>query len=100
MILKKDARVYKEHISYLAKAYMLRNNYKKFEENNLVLSITAFFQDKRRRDVANLTQHIPDALNQVWYNDDSQIIELIVKKYIDRMNPRLILELKEINRNY
>lgn len=48
-------------------------------------------------DVDNLVKSICDALNGIAYNDDSQIVDLIVGKYQDAANPRAEIFLEELD---
>jgi Holliday junction resolvase RusA-like endonuclease len=61
------------------------------------LSIDLWLPDRRRRDVDNCAKSICDALNGIAYQDDSQIVELIVRRHVDRERPRaeVIIECAE-----
>jgi len=52
-----------------------------------------YFQDGRRRDIDGPLKSLLDAMNGVIYNDDSQIVKLVVEKFIDRQNPRTEVEI-------
>lgn len=47
---------------------------------DLMACMTFYFSDARRRDLDNLIKIIMDALNNVLYKDDSQIIKIIASK--------------------
>lgn len=48
-----------------------------------------FFRDSAHRcDIDNLTKSVQDALNGIAYRDDSQIVEVVASKAIDRERPR------------
>ena len=52
--------------------------------------------DRRRRDLQNFSDTICDSLNGVWYLDDSQIVELHMKKiYSSDRHWSLILIVEE-----
>ena len=47
-----------------------------------------------RRDVDNCAKSICDALNGIAYLDDSQIIELTVRRAVDRERPRAVVRVE------
>ena len=71
--------------------------------NQIIMSLTYYFSDKRRRDVDNYSKCILDALQSIIYNDDSQIQHLTLSKHIDKDNPRtevnIIIKEEIINQN-
>lgn len=53
-----------------------------------------FFRDSMRRvDLDNLAKIPLDALNELAWKDDSQIVSLIASKHLDRDDPRTEIEL-------
>lgn len=53
-----------------------------------------FFRDSMRRvDLDNLAKIPLDALNELAWKDDSQIVSLIASKHLDRDEPRTEIEL-------
>ncbi len=52
------------------------------------MHVHAFFGDRRRRDIDNVSKQLMDALNGVLWDDDSQVDELFVKRHVDREEPR------------
>lgn len=63
--------------------------------DQVALSILWATKDKRRRDVDNILKPILDALNGVAYVDDSQVVELFVKK-IQSTQDSLEIHIKEL----
>lgn len=53
--------------------------------------IELYFATDRKRDVDNFNKLILDAASGLLYEDDSQIQELIVRKFVDAKNPRVQL---------
>jgi Holliday junction resolvase RusA-like endonuclease len=49
----------------------------------------------KRPDLDNIAKIVLDALNKLAYDDDSQVVRLVIEKYYDD-NPRVNLTLKEI----
>lgn len=50
-----------------------------------------YFKDKARRDVDNFNKLVLDAGSGILWQDDSQIQELIIRKYLDKLKPRVEL---------
>lgn len=50
----------------------------------------------KKPDMSNILKTVEDALNNLAYNDDKQIVELTVKKWFSS-RPRIELEIEEIN---
>jgi len=75
-----------------------RSQYKgELLEGDLKMEVGLFFKDARRRDIDNFNKLTLDSLEGILYSDDKQIIELIVKKQIDRKNPRVEILVRDIN---
>ena len=62
------------------------------------LSIGLWLPDRRRRDLDNCAKSICDGLNGIVYQDDSQIAELIVRRFVDRQRPRAEITFEAIPR--
>ena len=84
-------RAYEEAVGVAARAAGVCQPY----EGAVRLLIDLWLPDRRRRDVDNCAKSICDALNGIAYEDDSQIVELIIRRHIDRERPRaeVIVEL-------
>lgn len=54
----------------------------------LYVELDLFFKDKRKRDLDNVKGLI-DALTGILWEDDSLIVELRIRKFIDKDNPRV-----------
>ncbi len=69
----------KRAIGFIALEAMskIRNDLK---EANLMICTTFYIADKRKRDLDNLVKNVCDALNEVVYKDDSQIVRLLAAK--------------------
>lgn len=84
-ILTDKARVSKETIAWEAKAGMKGQ---KMYTGPVRVEIYLYFPTKRKRDIDNIKSLI-DALTGVCWKDDSQIYELMIRKYHDKENPRV-----------
>jgi len=66
-----------------------------FEDNLVEINIKLYFGDKRKHDWDNYSKSLCDSLNDIAYNDDSQIMKGVIEKFYDKENPRIELELKK-----
>ena len=57
-------------------------------EDIALMVITYYFPDRRRRDVTNYDKSPIDALTGIIYDDDCQIQMVVLRKSIDKANPR------------
>lgn len=76
--LSTEGKDYKKMIGDLAKYTFPRE----ISLEPLVVEIEYTFGDKRRRDINNYDKLIVDALEGVVYEDDKQIVELILRKKV------------------
>lgn len=61
------------------------------------LEATFYCGNRRRRDIDNMSKILMDALNQVAYADDAQIVDLHVRKvYVPKGEARTVARLWEI----
>lgn len=64
---------------------------KKPLKRDLKLSIDIFHYDRRKRDIDNYNKLVLDAMEGLVYENDHQIIELCIRKYYDKENPRILV---------
>jgi crossover junction endodeoxyribonuclease RusA len=64
-------------------------------EREIEIDIELYFKDKRKKDIDNFGKILLDALTGIVWKDDSQIYRMTVEKFIDKDNPRIILEVYE-----
>lgn len=60
-----------------------------FSWGPVVVEINYYLSSFRRKDLPNLPKTTCDALEGSFYHDDSQIIEIKMKKFYDKKNPRV-----------
>ena len=75
----------------------------KFQTNkkiswDVVMKISFYFPDKRKRDIDNYNKIILDSFSWVVYDDDKQIQKLILEKFYDKENPRIIIEVNKFEK--
>ena len=85
-----STRAYEEAVGWAARDAGIRNPY----QGAVRLEIVLWLPDRRRRDVDNCAKSICDALNGIAYLDDSQIIELTVRRGVDRVRPRAVVRVE------
>lgn len=86
-------RIYKNTIEEQLIEYMKD---KEILKNDIKVSIEFYFNNKRKNDIDNYAKPILDFMSDIMYNDDRQIIELNVKKFYDKDNPRIIIKVEKI----
>ena len=107
----KASKVYKADIQYLAQKHKEDNNIDELLDGPLGLDIMAYFpcpksrwrktnprpeeHHAKRPDADNIAKAIKDGLTGVFYHDDSQISELIIRKRIAAQGeaPRIVVSL-------
>ena len=92
MYLTAKGRQYKTDFSTIAK--MQYNGDVLIGDIKIVAYIT--FGTKRKKDISNMLKLELDALQNVIYLDDSQIVELHLFKRYKKNKPSLVLEITEL----
>lgn len=60
-----------------------------FPSGPVVFNCKYYLASKRKKDLPNLPKTTTDALNDVVYSDDSQIVQMTMEKLYDKENPRV-----------
>jgi len=63
---------------------------------DIVIEANIYFWDRRTRDIDNYNKLWMDSLSGILYEDDKQIIGLILYKHYDKENPRITIDVKWI----
>lgn len=58
-------------------------------QGDVCLNVIFYFKDNRKRDMDSHLKALQDSMSGIVYEDDSQINELHVYKYVDKDNPRV-----------
>lgn len=87
--MSKEGRELKESYQWQVKSQWKQ----KMIEEEISISIDLYFKDKRRRDWDNWHKLSMDALTGIVWKDDSQIVNAIISKNIDKENPRIEINL-------
>jgi Holliday junction resolvase RusA-like endonuclease len=62
-------------------------------EGPVSVKMALYHGDKHKRDIDNFNKLVFDALAGIAFEDDNQITELIIRKFYDKQNPRVSLEI-------
>lgn len=81
--LTKEGKTNKEAIAWEAKVLWNGGVLK----SNVRLRVALYWPNKRRHDLDNI-KGLLDSLTGIVYEDDSQIVELHISKFVDAKNPR------------
>lgn len=85
---------YESTIAEAAKKYMAKTGKKPFLSGPVVMRITYYLGSNRRKDLLNLPKTTCDALNDIFYKDDCQIVEATCVKRYDKEKPRVVIEVR------
>tara|TARA_B000000565_G_C23774723_1_gene373624 strand:- start:1679 stop:2110 length:432 start_codon:yes stop_codon:yes gene_type:complete len=75
VLISKDGRIFKKDVD------MFLNNYVKVK-GKIKLTLILYFKDKRKRDLDNYNKVLIDCLKNRLFEDDDQIYQLYMEKYI------------------
>jgi crossover junction endodeoxyribonuclease RusA len=92
-VLNKDGRAYKETARMVAMGARLP-----LLQGDVLLTMTVYFPNRRRRDLSNCLKVIEDSLSGVAYRDDSQVAKIVLTRQYDNANPRAELTVEPLPR--
>lgn len=87
---------YKNYEKGLKEAAKVAIKKKKPTSSLVVMEVWYYVGSKRRKDLPNLPKTTTDALNEVLYDDDFQIHDMIIHRRLDRDDPRIEIAIWEI----
>lgn len=70
----------------------------KIIKDDVEVKIKLYFKDKRRRDIDNYNKLLLDSLTGICWQDDKQIRKMEIEKFIDKVNPRIEIEVNKYGR--
>ncbi len=86
--ITKKGRVYKEEIE---KILIKSMEDKQIINEECKIYIEFYFDNKRKNDVDNFTKPILDFMSGIVYEDDKLVVDLHIKKFFDKDNPRILI---------
>lgn len=84
----KAGKEYKQYVSEIA-----QDSHQDKLDGKLVAEVIYYFPDKRKRDAMNYHKPLMDSLQDIAYDNDTQITDITFRKRIDKDNPRTELKL-------
>lgn len=95
--LTKIAEAWMQSAGVIAKAQKSTQHWKYSNGEKLIMEITVYWPDARRRDTHNLHKLLGDAFEHILYEDDKTLLIRDMDYSIDRKNPRceIVLYRKE-----
>jgi crossover junction endodeoxyribonuclease RusA len=86
----RSTRRYEETVRVHALAAVARTSWRTGVRGaRYAVALAVYFPDERRRDLDNACKAVLDACNGVAFSDDSEVDELHVVRGIDRVRPRV-----------
>ena len=92
VLISKDGREFKKQVD------LLLNNYIKVY-GKIKLTIILYFKDKRKRDLDNYNKVLIDCLKNKLFEDDDQIYQLYMEKYIGCGVDKICVEVESLTIN-
>jgi crossover junction endodeoxyribonuclease RusA len=87
MYMTREGKEYKEMCHWEIKSQCKGGR----EEGAISVSIDFYFKDNKKRDLDNFNKCILDSCTGLLWDDDSQIQELTLRKFVDKADPRVEL---------
>lgn len=87
--MKAECKTLKEDYQWQARAQVFGEPFK----CDLAITLNLYHGTKRKFDIDNANKLIFDALTGIVYEDDSQIVELTIRKSYDKERPRAELQI-------
>lgn len=76
--------------------WLIKQQTRDFYLGPISLDITVYFGDNRRHDIDNVNKILFDSLTGVIIEDDSQVLDLTIRKRLDKENPRVEMIIRDI----
>lgn len=93
-ILTPKARAWAEEVQLRAKLAARQQGWEFSKDEKLVMELTTYWPDKRRRDTHNAHKLACDTLEGVLYEDDRWVLVRDIDFRIDRKQPRVEITLR------
>lgn len=61
------------------------------------VTLDVYLKDKRRGDLENYSKSCCDGMNTIVYGDDSHIHELVMRRHLDKLRPRVEVSVEVID---
>lgn len=94
--ITKNGKEYKKLLQDTMREMMERED-ESILEGDVFCYIELHFNNKRKNDVDNFVKPILDCYSGICYNDDRQVVELLVRKFVGK-ECKMIIEFKEVEK--
>lgn len=85
-----EAKTFKQEVGYCAGG---QSGGPMMGDIRLVIDI---YRPRKSGDLSNRIKILEDALNGLAYHDDSQVTEIVARRFDDKQNPRVEIEITQI----
>jgi crossover junction endodeoxyribonuclease RusA len=89
MVVSKEARNYKQHVGWLCRQQEIEPM-----DGDVILSIDVY-RPRKAGDLSNKIKVCEDSLIGHAFHDDSQVVEIHMRRFDDKKNPRLEVTVKQ-----
>jgi Holliday junction resolvase RusA-like endonuclease len=89
--------IYEKTVKVYALRAMALARWQRVDSGRIAVLLRVYWPDARRRDLDNVAKCATDAMNLVVFKDDSQITEIHAFGELDRDNPRLEVEVTQLD---
>ena len=88
-ILTDKAKNWMEEVGFFARVEMRKQKWRYSEDEKIVMELTVYWPDNKRRDMSNLHKLLADAWEKILYKDDKMLLIRDMDFSVDRKNPRV-----------
>lgn len=97
-VLTKKGKDWKSKAQSIASEQMKKQNWELFVgdwNKKIIMDITAYYPDKRIRDMHNMHKLLPDSLEGILFDNDRWLLIRDIDFFVDKDNPRVEVVIKE-----
>jgi Holliday junction resolvase RusA-like endonuclease len=95
-VINKKGKAFKQKVADAVNSIGFDDWINTLYHSRLIVKFTIYFDNNRKRDLDNCMKIMWDSLNQVLFEDDSQIDEYTVIRAHDKDRPRVEIEVENI----
>ena len=96
VLRNKRSSAYRDHVRVLTMFAVNRAGWRSTAEESFSVTLRAFVGTLRVIDCDNLAKCALDGIKSIAFPDDRQVMRLLVEKALDRLNPRLEVEVERL----
>jgi crossover junction endodeoxyribonuclease RusA len=88
-----QGKKWKEEVGWMAATERGKQKWIFSSKEKIVMELSIFWPDKRRRDADNIIKIIQDSLSGVLYEDDKWVLPRVMNWQVDKEDPRVEVKL-------